>query len=152
VRFQVFNPLTGAVISHLALNTGSQVTLPPGPGAYILKGTFLDVGTGCEPWTQFLDGASFPGPPWQPSQGGGTGGTTLIVDFFDPALGATNHALRINSGSNANEWYMGPFDLDEFAAGARFRLVDFSPTGSEDLFCVTTHSTPLATPATSRHG
>src|SRR5207244_6785946 len=28
--------------NNLALGTGSQVTLPQGPGAYILKGTFLD--------------------------------------------------------------------------------------------------------------
>jgi len=43
VRFQVFNPLTGEVVSNLTLNVGSQVTLPQGPGAWILKGSFLDV-------------------------------------------------------------------------------------------------------------
>jgi hypothetical protein len=144
VSFQVFNPLTGAVVSDLALNTGSQVTLPQGPGAYILKGIFLGAGALCEPWTQFLDGDSLPAPPWQAYQGGGPGGTTAVVDLFDPMLGATNHALRINSGAGVNEWYIGLAGLDEFAAGARFRLVDFSPTGKENLLCVTTHSTPLA--------
>jgi hypothetical protein len=45
VRFQVFNPLTGEVVENLTLNVGSQVTLPQGPGAWILKGSFLDVNT-----------------------------------------------------------------------------------------------------------
>jgi hypothetical protein len=35
--------LTGEVIENLTLNVGSQVTLPQGPGAWILKGSFLDV-------------------------------------------------------------------------------------------------------------
>lgn len=42
VQFEVFNPLTGEVVSNLTLNVGSQVTLPQGPGAWILKGNFLD--------------------------------------------------------------------------------------------------------------
>src|SRR2546426_8692761 len=41
-------------------------------------------------------------------------------------------SLRINSGVNANEWYVGPLALDELAVGARFRLVAFSPTGKEN--------------------
>jgi hypothetical protein len=41
-QFQVYNPLTGAVVSNLTLNAGSQFTLPQGPGACILKGDFLD--------------------------------------------------------------------------------------------------------------
>ncbi|MHB8970124.1 MAG: glycoside hydrolase family 5 protein [Pirellulaceae bacterium] len=41
VRFQVFHPLTGEVVSHLTLNAGERFTLPQGPGAYICKGTFL---------------------------------------------------------------------------------------------------------------
>ncbi len=45
VRFQVFNPLTGEVVENLTLNVASQVTLPQGPGAWILKGSFLDVST-----------------------------------------------------------------------------------------------------------
>ena len=45
VQFQVFNPLTGQIVSDLTLNGGSQVTLPPGPGAWIIKGSFPDVNT-----------------------------------------------------------------------------------------------------------
>jgi len=112
-------------------------------GQSIRNGAFLDVGAG-GPWIQFLGGPSLPASPWVASQGGGTGGTTLIVDFFDPELGATNQALRINSAANANEWYVGPLALDELAVGARFRLVSFSPTGKENLLCLTTHSTPLS--------
>ena len=42
VRFQVFNPLTGEVVSNVTLNVGERATLPQGPGAYICKGRFLD--------------------------------------------------------------------------------------------------------------
>src|SRR5207302_9478421 len=112
-------------------------------GRSIMSGAFLDVGAG-GPWIQFLGGPSLPASPWISSQSGGTDGTTLIADFFDPDLGATNQALRINSGANANEWYVGPLALEELAVGARFRLVAFSPTGKENLRCLTTHSTPLS--------
>ncbi len=96
------------------------------------------------PSIQFLGGPSLPASPWIASQSGGTDGTTAIVDFFDPDLGATNQALRINSGANANEWYVGPLALDELAVGARFRLAAFTGTGKENLLCLTTHSTPLS--------
>jgi hypothetical protein len=112
-------------------------------GHSIMNGAFLDVGAG-GPGIQFLGGPSLPAPPWIASQSGGTGGTTVIVNFFDPDLGTTNQALRINSGVNANEWYVGPLALDELAVGARFRLVAFSTTGKENLLCLTTHSTPLS--------
>src|SRR5437660_3868284 len=112
-------------------------------GQSIMSGPFVDVGAG-GPSIQFLGGPSLPTSPWIPSQTGGTDGTTLVVDFFDPELGTTNQALRIDSGSNANEWYVGPLALDELAVGARFRLVAFSPTGNENLLCLTTHSTPLS--------
>lgn len=112
-------------------------------GQSIMNGPFLDVGAG-GPSIQFLGGPSLPRSPWIPSQTGGTVGTTLVVDFFDPELGATNQALRIDSGTNANEWYVGPLALDELAVGARFRLVAFSPTGKENLLCLTTRSTPLS--------
>src|SRR5260370_7058712 len=75
---------------------------------------------------------------------GRTGGQTLIVDFFDPDLGATNQALRIDSGANASEWCGGQLAVDEGAGGARFRFVAFSPAGKENLLCLTTHSTPLS--------
>jgi hypothetical protein len=42
VSFQAVNPLTGEVYKTYAIGTGAQITLPQGPGAYILKGTFLD--------------------------------------------------------------------------------------------------------------
>ncbi|MBI3850244.1 MAG: hypothetical protein HY298_08145 [Verrucomicrobia bacterium] len=143
VSFQVLNPLTGAVVYNYALGTGSQVTLPQGPGAYLLKGTFLDVDNPCHPWTQFLDGSSLPASPWQPYQGG-VGGGTLIVNFLDPDSGATNQALRINSGSGVNEWFVGAFPTDEWAVGARFRLAAYSPAGREDLLCLTTYSTSMS--------
>jgi hypothetical protein len=112
-------------------------------GQSIMNGPFLDVGAG-GPSMRFLGGSSLPGSPWVSSHPGGTAGTTFVVDFFDPDLGATNQALRINSGTNANEWYVGPLSVDELAVGARFRLVAFSPTGKENLLCLTTHSTPLS--------
>lgn len=41
LQFQVIHPLTGVVATNLALNGGDRFTLPPGPGAYLLKGTVL---------------------------------------------------------------------------------------------------------------
>ena len=38
VRFEVYNPLTGTVVSNLTLSAGTALTLPQGPGAYIIKG------------------------------------------------------------------------------------------------------------------
>jgi hypothetical protein len=112
-------------------------------GHSIMNGAFVDIGAG-DPSIQFLGGSSLPASPWVSSQSGGTGGTTAIIDFFDPDLGATNQCLRINSGANANEWYVGPLDQDELTVGARFRLVSFTPAGKENLLCLTTHSTPLS--------
>ena len=40
VRAEVFNPLTGAVVTNLTLNAGKRFTLSQGPGAYIIKGIF----------------------------------------------------------------------------------------------------------------
>lgn len=112
-------------------------------GQSIMNGPLLDVGPG-GPSTKCLGGSALPSSPWAASQSGGTLGTTVVVDFFDPELGATNQALRINSGANATEWSVGPLNLDELAVGARFRLVAFSPTGRENLLCLTTHSVPLS--------
>jgi hypothetical protein len=110
-------------------------------GQSIMNGPFLDVGAG-GPSIQFLGGSSLPAsPPWMSA---GTEGTTTVINFFDPELGATNQALRINSGASFREWFVGPFLTDEWAIGARFRLVSFSPTGSENLLCLTTSSTPLS--------
>jgi len=95
--------------------------------------------SGCPPspctWIQFLDGASLPASPWQFYQAGGTAGGTSVVEFFDPDLGAANQALRINSGANSTEWYLGALFVDEVVAAARFRTVAFSGTGSENLLC-----------------
>jgi hypothetical protein len=95
--------------------------------------------SGCAPspclWIQFLDGSTLPATPWQFYQGGGTAGGTSIVDFYDPDLGAMNQALRISSGSNSTEWYLGPLFMDEVVAAARFRTVAFSGTDSENLLC-----------------
>ena len=38
-RFQVFNPLTGGVITNLTLEAGRRFTLPQGPRTYIIKGS-----------------------------------------------------------------------------------------------------------------
>ncbi|MBN1853879.1 MAG: hypothetical protein JW829_14190 [Pirellulales bacterium] len=45
VRFRVFNPLTAEVVSNKTMDAGSKVTLPQGPGTWILRGNFLDVNT-----------------------------------------------------------------------------------------------------------
>jgi hypothetical protein len=68
VKFQVWNPLTGAVVSNVTLNAGSQIVLPQGPGAYILKGSFPDVNTPVVPkgalW-KYLDNGSDQGAGWR---------------------------------------------------------------------------------------
>jgi hypothetical protein len=144
VQFQVVHPLTGSVVSNVTLRAGASLPLPRGPGAYILKGTILPPGTLCDSWTQFLDGSSLPAAPWESFQAGGSVGTTTIVSFPDPELSSDNYALRINSGSNATEWFAGLGEMVELAAGARFRLVSFSDSGKENLLCLTTRSPPLS--------
>ena len=67
-----------------------------------------------------------------------------MLSGHDPDLGATNQALRTNSGTNANEWYVGPLSADEWAARAPFRLAAIIPTGKESLLCLTTHPTSLS--------
>ncbi|MBW3622196.1 MAG: hypothetical protein KY468_02165 [Armatimonadetes bacterium] len=41
IRFQVYHPLTGKVILNAKKSAGERFTLPPGPGAYLIKGTLL---------------------------------------------------------------------------------------------------------------
>ncbi len=89
----------------------------------------------CGPWIDFLDGSALPAAPWQFYQSGGTSGGTSIVDFYDPDIGATNQALRISSGVNSTQWYIGPLFADEVVAAGRFRTVAFSGTGAENLVC-----------------
>ena len=71
-------------------------------------------------------------------------GTTGISDFNDPANGSANQAIQLNSGTGANEWYVGPFFEDEVLGAARFTVQNFSATGKENLLCVTTTSEPNA--------
>jgi hypothetical protein len=99
-------------------------------------------------WNLFLDGSLVPGPPdWQ-SFTDGQADTTTVVDFLDPVGGTNNQALRISTETGANEWYVGSTtDLENMGA-LRFRLVDFSPEGKENLFGITTRST-LLSPAPS---
>jgi hypothetical protein len=108
-------------------------------------------------WSQFLDGSSLPEAPWQFYQDGGMAGGTSVVDFLDPATGLTNQALRINSGMNSAEWYLGPLFADQVVAAARFKTVAFSGTASENLLCAevgsaTDHSAaPAITIVTNRY-
>lgn len=98
------------------------------------------------PLLRYLDGTSLPSdqtPPWQVERLA-TSGETTIVDFLDPLNGAANQALQVTSGDGDNDWYEGAFRNDEILAGARFRLVEFSQEGKENLLSVTTVSDPLA--------
>ena len=96
------------------------------------------------PWSQYLDGSAIPGAPWLVFQDPGGAGTTEVVEFNDSFNDGMNQAMRITSNSGANEYYIGAFEEDETFAGARFALQDFSPTGKENIFCVTTRSQPNA--------
>jgi hypothetical protein len=42
LRVDVRNPLTGAVVTNVTMHAGKRLTLPQGPGAYLLKGHFED--------------------------------------------------------------------------------------------------------------
>jgi hypothetical protein len=42
MQFEVFNPLTGQAVSDRKLDAQARITLPQGPGAWIIKGKFLD--------------------------------------------------------------------------------------------------------------
>jgi hypothetical protein len=76
VRFELFHPLTGAAMSNVTLNAGGEVTLPPGPGAWLLKGHFLDVSTPPVPkgsGGKYLDNGSNQGVAWRASACNDTG-------------------------------------------------------------------------------
>jgi len=90
----------------------------------------------------FLSGDSLPTDLWQFYQDSGLA-SPAIVSFLDPDSGLSNQALRIISsdGSEAGavtEYYQGSFAADQIVGAARFRLVDFTATGKENLLCVTT--------------
>jgi hypothetical protein len=61
LQFHLIHPLTGAVSTNLTQAAGSQFALPQGPGAYIIRGQFLDVGTPLVPrgavWRYLDDGS-----------------------------------------------------------------------------------------------
>jgi hypothetical protein len=48
VQFEVFNPLTGAVVTNLALDAGKRLTLPQGPRTYLIKGSLTQTASGFE--------------------------------------------------------------------------------------------------------
>lgn len=96
-------------------------------------------------WTEFLDGSASPERPWlafTQAVGDEAPGETIVIDL--PDGGAANQALRLNSGLGAHEWYLELFDQEEVVIGARFRLVEFTPTGKENLISITTRSKHLA--------
>jgi hypothetical protein len=84
-------------------------------------------------WTSYLDGSSFPGFPWQRDS---NEGSTLVVP-----IDATNNALRMDSsnplGTGNNEWFIGPIIVNELVGASRFRLLDFSAFGKENILSVT---------------
>jgi hypothetical protein len=92
-------------------------------------------------WQGFLDGSALPGPPWDPFI---NEGSTTVVD-----IGGGNFALRMDSpdhtaedpdpapGTYYNEYYDIRFGEEIVVGAARFRLLEFSPTGKENLLCVT---------------
>jgi len=104
VRFHVFNPLTGAVVSNLTMNTGNFVTLPQGPGAYILNGSFSDVGVPLVPkgavW-KYFDGGSNQGTAWRApgfNDGAWASGPAQL------GFGDDDEATVINGGPSTNRF------------------------------------------------
>jgi len=96
-------------------------------------------------WTEFLDGSAVPDSPWlvfTQAAADEAPGETIVIDFQE--AGGANKAMRLNSGLGAHEWYLEVFDQEEVVIGARFRLVEFTPTGKENLISITTRSKHLA--------
>jgi hypothetical protein len=86
-------------------------------------------------WQSFLDGSALPTSPWDPFI---NEGSTTIVDV------GGNFALRMDSpahsegvGTHYNEYFDTRFGETDILGAARFRLVEFSPTGIENLLGVT---------------
>jgi Big-like domain-containing protein len=104
VRFQVFNPLTGVVVSNLTMNTGSLITLPQGPGAYILKGNLLDVNTPIVPkgatW-KFLDNGSDQGTAWRAPAFNDSAWASGPAQL---GFGDGDEATVVNGGPSANRF------------------------------------------------
>ena len=99
----------------------------------------LALTAGAHAWQSLLDGSAIPGSPWDPFV---NEGSTTIVD-----LGGGNFALRMDSpdhsaedpppGTYYNEYYDVRFGEADILGAARFRLVEFSPLGKENLLAVT---------------
>nr|HPK02976.1 hypothetical protein [Candidatus Sumerlaeota bacterium] len=55
MALNVHHPLTGEIVDTKTLAAGERFTLPQGPGAWILRGRYLDcaVGTGVGDWTRY---------------------------------------------------------------------------------------------------
>jgi len=94
-------------------------------------------------WTYYLDFDNLmlpPKPPWQDDTI--NEGSSVITN-----IGGTNYALRMDSPfhslppppgthTNYNEYYVFAFGAYERVGASRFRLVDFSATGKENLLSV----------------
>jgi hypothetical protein len=120
VRFQVFNPLTGAVVSNITMNTGNTITLPQGPGAYILKGNFLDVNTPLVPkgamW-KFLDNGTDQGTAWR---GPGFNDNAWASGPAQLGFGDGDEATVINGGPSTNRFVTTYFRRSFVATPAAF--------------------------------
>jgi hypothetical protein len=104
VKFQVFNPLTGAVVSNLNMNVSNSITLPQGPGAYILKGSFRDVNTPLVPrgalW-KYLDDGSDQGTAWRAPAFDDSSWTSGPAKL---GFGDSDEATVINGGPSTNRF------------------------------------------------
>ncbi|MEP0843167.1 MAG: hypothetical protein HRF43_10725 [Phycisphaerae bacterium] len=76
MQFAAYHPLTGAVVAGHALSAGQRVTLPTGPGAYILKGVFTDVASSLSELRIDLGSANVYAGLTHPQ--GGDGDTTAV--------------------------------------------------------------------------
>jgi hypothetical protein len=124
MSFRVYDPLTGQS-TRLTKNAGDRFTLGSGPGAYIIRGAFLDLPGGNEVTIDLgapdvSDGIIHPQ--------GGDGDTT-------PAMVGGRSARR---NTNANEDYYFYFDLSEAFAfqGNRpelFVTIDYYDAGTGTL-------------------
>jgi hypothetical protein len=123
----------------IGLEPGQGTDKLAGPLARFFMGGFSDYEISfapmCGPWIYFLDGSELPDAPWQFFQSDGSSGGTSIVSFTDPQTGLPNQALRLSSAANSSEWFLGPLFADEVVAAARFRTVNFSGSGSENILC-----------------
>ncbi|HKX60961.1 MAG TPA: Ig-like domain-containing protein [Verrucomicrobiae bacterium] len=104
MKFQVFNPLTGAVVSNVTMNVGNSITLPQGPGAYVLKGSFVDVNTPLVPrgalW-KYLNNGSDQGTAWRAAAFNDSAWASgpAKLGFGDPDI-----ATIVNGGPSTNRF------------------------------------------------